>query len=80
MHEQNQIYTHHKQKRQAGHFVKILVKSDATAKSLKNIAKAVPTLQNRGSKELLTLASILLDCCQKYAELYYSQHILWKLS
>jgi hypothetical protein len=32
---------------------------DATAKSPKNAAKTVPTLQNRGGKVLLTLASIV---------------------
>ncbi|MCK5272107.1 MAG: hypothetical protein KAJ52_06000, partial [Sedimentisphaerales bacterium] len=32
---------------------------DATAKSPKNVAKTAPTLQNRGVKELLTLASIV---------------------
>ncbi len=34
-------------------------KVDATAKSPKNVAKAPPTLQNRGGKVLLTLASKL---------------------
>jgi GNAT superfamily N-acetyltransferase len=32
---------------------------DATAKSPKNVAKTTPTLQNRGVKKLLTLASIV---------------------
>ena len=32
---------------------------DATAKSPKNGAKTAPTLQNRGGKGLLTLASIM---------------------
>ena len=31
---------------------------DATAKSLKTVAKTASTLQNRGGKELLTLASM----------------------
>ena len=36
-----------------------IISLDATVKSPKNAAKTTPTLQNRGGKILLTLASVL---------------------